>query len=84
MNNKHRKTLGAIFASPVRSDIRWADIEELFKASGGTIKEGSGSRVWFIFGKNVATFHRPHPQPNTDKGALKSVKRFFEHIGVRP
>lgn len=84
MNNKHRKTLEAIFSTPVRADLKWADIEALFKACGGVIKEGSGSRVWFIFDKKVATFHRPHPQPDTDKGAVKAVKRFFEQIEVRP
>jgi hypothetical protein len=56
----------------------------LFKACGGTIKGGRGSRVWFIMGGSVATFHRPHPQPETDKGAVKSVRRFFKTIGVTP
>jgi hypothetical protein len=84
MNNSQRKTLRAIFADPVNPAIAWRDIESLFKACGGEIKEGSGSRVWFIMGKDVATFHRPHPQPDTDKGAVKSVRRFFKAIGITP
>lgn len=39
MNSKNRKTLDAIFADPVRSDIKWADIEALFVACGGTLEE---------------------------------------------
>jgi hypothetical protein len=35
-------------------------------------------------GKDVATFHRPHPSPNTDKGAVKSVRGFLKTIGVTP
>jgi len=31
----------------------------------------------------VAVFHRPHPQKETDKGALKSVRRFLENAGVK-
>ncbi len=84
MNNNQRQTLAAIFTNPISPAIAWRDIESLFKACGGTIKEGSGSRVWFIMGKDVATFHRPHPSPNTDRGAVKSVRRFFEMIGVKP
>ncbi len=84
MNNKHRKTLEDIFADPVKSSITWADIESVFRAYGGEIREGSGSRVWFIFGQQVAVFHRPHPQPTTDKGAVKSVRRYFSNIGLKP
>jgi hypothetical protein len=29
-------------------------------------------------------FHRPHPQPVTDKGALKAVRRFLESAGISP
>ncbi len=32
----------------------------------------------------LATFHRPHPQPVTDKGAVKSVRRFLANAGVLP
>jgi len=84
MNNNQRKTLLAIFTDPVSPAIAWRDIETLFKACGGIIKEGRGSRVWFIKGKDVATFHRPHPKPDTDKGAVKSVRRFFNAIGITP
>ena len=84
MNNTQRKTLVAIFTDPVSPAIAWRDIESLFKACGGIIKERSGSRVWFMMGKDVATFHRPHPRSETDKGAVKSVRRFFKAIGVTP
>jgi hypothetical protein len=31
-----------------------------------------------------AVFHRPHPRKETDKGALKSVRRFLSEAGVSP
>ena len=31
-----------------------------------------------------AVFHRPHPQKETDKGAVKSVRRFLSEAGVKP
>jgi hypothetical protein len=84
MNSRQRKTLEAIFADPVRSDIKWKDIEALFAACGGNIEEARGSRVCVEINDVVAHFHRPHPQPDTDKGAVKSVRRFLENAGVIP
>jgi len=30
-----------------------------------------------------AVFHRPHPQKETDKGALVSMRRFLINAGVK-
>jgi hypothetical protein len=84
MNAKHRRTLEAIFADPVRSGVRWRDIEALFAALGARMIEGRGSRVTVILGDARATFHRPHPRPEADKGALRAVRRFLHQAGVRP
>lgn len=29
-----------------------------------------------------ATFHRPHPEKETDKGAVKSMRRFLREAGI--
>ena len=84
MNATHRKTLAAIFANPVKSDVRWDAIEALFVACGAEIAEGRGSRIRVILNGAEAVFHRPHPQPVTDKGALKSVRRFLSEAGIEP
>jgi len=82
--SKHQRTLRAIFTDPVRSNIKWADIESLLMALGAERDEGSGSRVRFALNGIRATFHRPHPQKETDRGAVKSVRRFLEEGGIRP
>ena len=84
MNATHRKTLVAIFANPVRSNVRWDAIEALFLACGADISEGRGSRVRVLLNGAEAVFHRPHPKPETDKGALKSVRRFLSEAGIEP
>ena len=84
MNATHRKTLAAIFANPVRSDVRWDAIEALFVACGAEISEGRGSRVRVLLNGAEAVFHRPHPKPETDKGALKSVRHFLSKAGIEP
>lgn len=82
MNQKHRKTLKAIFKQPIPSNIRWNDIENLFIHLGADISEGRGSRVAIELHGEEAVFHRPHPSPETDKGAVKSVRRFLENAGI--
>jgi hypothetical protein len=84
MNAKHRRTLEAIYARPVTSDLRCAEIEALLVALGAERSEGRGSRVRFALKGAEAVFHRPHPSPNTDKGAVVAVRRFLESAGVKP
>ena len=84
MNNRNKRTLISIFDRPTRSDIAWKDIENLFEALEAEISEGSGSRIRVYLNGVRAVFHRPHPQKETDKGALTSVRRFLENAGVKP
>jgi len=84
MGPGHRQTLKAIFEDPVRSNIAWRDIESLLKATGAEISEGSGSRIRVFLNGVRAVFHRPHPEKETDKGAVKSMRRFLTEAGVTP
>lgn len=84
MNRKHQRTLQAIFAKPVQAGIHWKDIEALFVTLGASIEEGRGSRVRILLNGEEAVFHRPHPQKETNKGAVVSVRRFLENAGVMP
>jgi hypothetical protein len=84
MNPKHRRTLEAVFEEPVRANIAWRDIEALLVAAGAEISEGSGSRIRVVLRGVRAVFHRPHPRKETDKGAVRSVRRFLSDAGVKP
>ncbi len=81
--NRHlRKTLNAIFENPIKSNIPWSDIETMLIALGAEVSEGAGSRVRIALNEIRAVFHRPHPEKETDKGAVKSVRRFLIEAGV--
>lgn len=84
ISSKHRKTLRAIFEEPIRSDIAWTEIEKLLAALGAELSEGRGSRVRIYLNEIRAVFHRPHPQKETDKGALRSMRRFLIEAGISP
>jgi hypothetical protein len=76
--------LRAIFADPVRASINWSAIESMLVHLGAEVSEGEGSRVRFALHGVRAVFHRPHPQKETDKGAVRSMRRFLIEAGIRP
>ena len=84
LSGRHRATLDSISSDPLRSSVIWTDIEGLLKACGAEIEEGRGSRVRVALRGVRAVFHRPYPAKETDKGALKSVRRFLTAAGVQP
>ena len=52
-------------------------------ALGAERDEGSGARIRFALNGIRATFHRPHPRKEADRGAVKAVRRFLEEGGIR-
>ncbi|MEO1746433.1 MAG: type II toxin-antitoxin system HicA family toxin [Pseudomonadota bacterium] len=82
MNNKHRKTLNAVFSDPVSPTIPWNDIEKLFVAVGCQTIEGTGSRVRFHKDDVIASFHRPHPEKEAKRYQVKDARAFLISIGV--
>ena len=84
MNSKQKATLSDVFTDPVLASIKWTNIEKMLAAAGADISEGKGSRVRVYVNDVRAIFHRPHPERETDKGAVKAVRRFLVTAGVTP
>jgi len=84
VKKKHQKILTLILSRPVSGNIKWVDIESLFKALGANISEREGSRIGVKLFGEVQVFHRPHPSPDTDKGAVSSIRKWLEKNGVTP
>jgi len=84
MKRKSQRTLEAIYSHPVSSNLPWRDMEALFVELGAVVSEREGSRVAIALFGEVRVFHRPHPSPNIDKGAMASIRRWMEQHGVKP
>jgi HicA toxin of bacterial toxin-antitoxin, len=82
LNNKQRQVLSSIFTNPIPANILWQDIEKLFIALGADVTQGQGSRVRVKLNDVKAVFHEPHPEKETDKGAVKSVREFLLKAGI--
>jgi len=84
MKHKHSKVLELIYSRPVSGNIKWRDIVALFISLGAETIEREGSRIEvYLFGV-VKVFHRPHPSPDTDKGAVAAIRKWLEENGVKP
>jgi len=84
MQRKNQKILELIFHRPVSGNIKWNDIESLFTELGAEISEREGSRIGVRLFNTRKVFHRPHPSPNTDKGAVASIRQWLKENEVRP
>jgi hypothetical protein len=78
--NRHQRVLEAICEK--RANIAWSDIEAMLLYYGAEISEGRGSRVRIALNGVRAVFHRPHPQKETDRGAVASMRRFLVEAGI--
>ncbi|HDZ3591159.1 TPA: type II toxin-antitoxin system HicA family toxin, partial [Mannheimia haemolytica] len=68
LKRKSQKTLQQIYTQPISANIKWTNIEALFLELGAEIEEREGSRIAVVLFQQVRVFHRPHPNPDTDKG----------------
>lgn len=84
MKRKHSKTLALIFTRPASGSIKWREIESLFLELGAVISEREGSRIGVKLFGEIRVFHRPHPSPDTDKGAVESIRKWLENNEVTP
>lgn len=84
MKRKHQRTLELIFSRPTSANVRWSDIEALLMELGGLLSEREGSRLLVRLFNERRVFHRPHPEPTTDKGAVEAIRKWLEANGVRP
>lgn len=76
--------LDLIFSRPTSANVQWKDVEALFIELGAEVTEREGSRVAVVLFDEIRVFHRPHPSPDTDKGAVAGIRKWLEQHGVTP
>ena len=81
---KHERTLQAVFDDPIRANIDWFDVEAMLVHLGAQVSEGRSSRVRITLNGVRAVFHRPHPEKEICRGAVRSMRRFLCEAGVTP
>lgn len=81
VNNRHAKTLEAIFTDPVSAAIEWRAVEALLIGIGCEVVEGGGSRVRFTKNGVIASFHRPHPEKEAKRYQVRDARDYLIKLG---
>jgi len=84
MRSVHARTLAAIFGKHTRGNLKWRDVESMFRGLGAEIDERRGSSIIIQLNGEVETVHRPHPRPECGKGLVRRMRLFLERAGVEP
>ena len=82
---RHEKTLSAIYASPIRLNVAWADLLSLLAHLGATIATDAGGSMHNItLDGATIVLHKPHPRKEIPPAMVRRVRLFLNHAGVRP
>jgi hypothetical protein len=82
MNRKQQKTLEKIYQ--VAANIRWSDFISLMNNLGAEIEEGSGSRCRIWLNDQPMNLHKPHPQPEIKRYAVRQIRDFLKEMEIEP
>jgi hypothetical protein len=82
MNKKQRKTLEKIYqAAP---GIKWSDFISLINNLGGQVEEGAGSRCRIWLNDRAMNLHKPHPNPEIKRYAVRQIREFLQNLEIQP
>lgn len=83
LSKKHIRTIEKIRKRPRTGNLKYPEMESALEAMGfekfanksGGVAFNKGDRLTFMY-------HRPHPRPDVDKGAINSLDKFLEREGI--
>ena len=84
MASKHVRCLVAVFEKPTRANLVWAEVEQMLRFFGAEIEERAGSAIAIELNGEVAVFHRPHPQKEAKRYAIRALCDFLTLAGLTP
>ena len=84
MNKKKKKIYNKVVSKPTRADVTFDEVKSLLVGEGSIFKKGDGSRVKFIYKKQILAIHKPHPKKVLPKYAVERIREFLIITGIEP
>lgn len=84
MNSKQVKILAALFETPTRRDLCFAEIQALLRALGARILQREGSRVRITLDRFVLVTHAPHGTTALKPYQIRDLRQLLTDAGVQP
>lgn len=83
MNHHYQKTLQALFAHPLHSNIDFKDVEHLLTELGAGIEQKNGNKIAITLNGQTFFLHRPHGH-SLPKDEVAQVRDFLTACGIAP
>ena len=84
VNSKHKKTLLLIYKDPLQGSIPWDQIESFLIAIGCTVVSSGGSAITIEMNSIRLNVHRPHPNRDSLRYRVKSLRDFLDKLEIKP
>jgi hypothetical protein len=84
MSHDHTRTLEHIFAHPINMNMKWNEVEHMFRALGASLESTHGGREKIKLGGQEMTFHVPHGKTISSKEEVMQLRHFLERCGIVP
>ena len=81
--SKVLKIYEKIISGPLKP-IKWQDVEALFEALGATQRSSDGSSRTFYIKNRPLTIHKPHPENEIKKYAVKHIRDYLLKHDLKP
>lgn len=83
---KHLKTLEAIFAHPINTNIDWKAIEHLFEYLGYTVEitKNHHAKIKAENGQEITVILPHHGHALESKDEITKIRHFLKEMGVTP
>lgn len=82
MNHHQRRTLHALFAHPISTNLHFQEIEAVLSHLGAEVDNRQKARVGVTLNGHTAAFHVPHHDVTKDE--VMKIRKFLETCGVDP
>lgn len=83
MSHHNQKTIEAIFAHPLSSNIDFKDVMHALTAIGVEVEEKAANKVALSKDGRTAVIHRPH-QHTLPKDEVATIRSFLVDCGISP
>ena len=83
MSHHNQKTLEAIFAHPISSNIDFKDMEHALASVGVSVEEKAANKVALSKDGRSVVIHRPH-QHTLPKDEVATIRDFLTDCGIVP
>lgn len=84
MSDKKMKSIFTKIVSGPIKPMKWEDVKKLLLWLGAKLRQSDGSARVFIINKRPLTIHKPHPDNELKRYAVRQVRNYLIKHDIQP